>query len=39
MGTPGERVVFREAPAKAGKFGLKAILQSLREMLISAKQF
>lgn len=26
MGTPGERVVFREPPVKAGKSGLKANL-------------
>lgn len=36
MGAPGERVVFREPPVKAGKYGLKAVLQPLREMLISA---
>lgn len=39
MGPPGERVVFREPPVRAGKSGLKAIVQSLGEMLISAKQF
>lgn len=39
MGPPGGRVVFREPPVRAGKSGLKAILQSLGEMLISAKQF
>lgn len=39
MRTPGEGVVSREPPVKVGKSGLKALLQPLREMLLSAKQF